>query len=205
MLNRFSNKIADVLCLESKQRVVISYGLKVLFYNLTGLLAVLIAACFLRVVIPTLWLVVVLLLLRPSAGGAHCSNAFNCNLFGFIFIPLLGYGAAWLSNCSIIINYLYLALAGLIALFGISLNAPYFTQSKPRAEVRRKKLKGRSLIMTTLIVMVAAAFLYLGLNDLSMGMATGLLFQGMMLLPPGLKITGYLDNLLNIVFLKKGR
>ena len=61
------------------------------------------------------------------------------------------------------------------------------------------------LIMTTLIVMVAAAFLYLGLNDLSMGMATGLLFQGMMLLPPGLKITGYLDNLLNIVFLKKGR
>ena len=42
-------------------------------------------------------------------------------------------------------------------------------------------------------------------SNWGVGVATGLLFQGMMLLPPGLKITGYLDNLLNIVFLKKGR
>jgi accessory gene regulator protein AgrB len=200
-----SDKISDILELGAEKRQVISYGLSVLVSNLIGLFVVLFIAYLIGAFIPTSAMVIALLLLRPNAGGAHCSSSFNCNLFGFIFIPLLGYASAWLGKCPPAAIYTYFFTAVILAGGGILLNAPYFTQVKPRAEARRKKLKYRSLVIASLLSAISFGLLILHKINWGVGMATGLLFQGVMLLPPGIRGTQLLDDLLNNkVFKKRG-
>ncbi|HOL15948.1 MAG TPA: accessory gene regulator B family protein [Bacillota bacterium] len=200
-----SDKIGDILELTAEKRQVISYGLSVLVSNLIGLIVVLFIAYLIGALSSTLAMVAALLLLRPNAGGAHCSSSFNCNLFGFIFMPLFGYGAAWLAKCPAAVIYTYYLTAVILACWGILLKAPYFTQMKPRAEARRKKLKDMSLIIASLISAISLVALILHKNDLGIGFATGLLFQGIMLLPLGIRATQLLDGLFNnIVFKKRG-
>ena len=192
-----SDKISDILELGAEKRRVISYGLSVLVSNLVGLIVVLFIAYLIGALIPTLAMVTALLLLRPNAGGAHCSSSFNCNLFGFIFIPLFGYGSAWLVKCPPAVIYIYFLAAVLLVWGGILLNAPYFTQVKPRAEARRQRLKYRSLMIATLLSAISFGAVILRKDNWGVGIATGLLFQGIMLLPPGIKGTQLLDSLIN--------
>jgi accessory gene regulator protein AgrB len=198
-----SDKVGDILGLKREHRQVVSYGLSVLISNLVGLIVVLLIAYLIGSLVPTLAMVIALLMLRPNAGGAHCSSSFNCNLFGFVFMPLLGYGAAWLVKCPPAVIYMYFTAAVLLVLWGILLNAPYFTQVKPRAESRRHSLKYRSLIIALVLSAVSLAALTLHNNNWGVGIATGLLFEGIMLLPPGIKGTKLLDGLLNKMVLRK--
>lgn len=199
-----SDKIGDILKLNQEHRQVIGYGLSVLASNLFGLAVVLFIAYLVGAFVPTLAMITALLMLRPNAGGAHCSSSFNCNLFGFVFMPLLGYGSAWLVKCPQAVIYLYFATAVLLVFGGVLLNAPYFTQVKPRAEARRHRLKYRSLVIASVISTLSFTALILNNNNWGVGMATGLLFQGMMLLPPGINGTQLLDGLLNRIVLRKG-
>ncbi|HOB29374.1 MAG TPA: accessory gene regulator B family protein [Bacillota bacterium] len=192
-----------MLSLDPEHRQVVSYGLSVLASNLFGLAVVLFIAYLLESLVPTLALVAALLFLRPHAGGAHCSSSFNCNLFGFVFMPLLGYGSAWLAKCPPAVAYLYFAAAVLLVFRGILLNAPYFTQVKPRAEARRQRLKYRSLAIAAALSALSFMALILNNNSWGVGVATGLLFQGMMLLPVGINGIQLLDGLLNRVVLRK--
>lgn len=82
-------------------------------------------------------------------------------------------------------------------LVGIALKAPYFTQSKPRAEIRRKKLKGRAFVFALIAALISALLMVNLKLQWSMGIATGLLFQAIMLLPFGIKGIQLLDNLLD--------
>ena len=166
-----SDKISDILELGAEKRRVISYGLSVLVSNLVGLIVVLFIAYLIGALIPPLAMVTALLLLRPNAGGAHCSSSFNCNLFGFIFIPLFGYGSAWLVKCPPAVFYIYFLAAVLLVWGGILLNAPYFTQVKPRAEARRKKLKYRSLVIASLLSAISFGLLILHKINWGVGMA----------------------------------
>jgi accessory gene regulator protein AgrB len=86
-----SGKISLILGLDETHRQVVKYGLTVLISNVFGLTVVLIIAYFLDIFIPTIAVASTLLVLRPSAGGAHCGNPLNCNVFGLLFMPLLGY------------------------------------------------------------------------------------------------------------------
>ncbi len=198
-----SDKVGDILSLNPKHRQVISYGLSVLISNLFGLVVVLFVAYLIGSLVPTLAMVVALLMMRPNAGGAHCSSSFNCNLFGFVFMPLLGYGAAWLVKCPPAVIYMYFTAAVLLLFGGILLNAPYFTQVKPRAESRRQSLKYRSLIIASILSAISLVALTLHKSNWGVGIATGLLFQGIMLLPPGIRGIQLLDGLLNNIVLKK--
>lgn len=177
---------------------MIGYGLFVLLSNTIGLVLVLVAAYAAGIFITTVAMVLTLLLLRPTAGGAHCSNIFNCNLFGLIFILLASYATTmWLTVCSIKLCYVYLFFSTVIALVGILSNAPYFTQNKPRAEKRRKELKYRSLFTSAILSTAAIILLFFRVSNWALGIANGLLFQGFMLLPLGIKGTELVDSLIN--------
>lgn len=204
LLVRISKKIGDILELNEQQQEIIKYGLSVLFNNLAGMIGVMILAYLIGAFVPTLAIMITLLLLRPAAGGAHCSNPLSCNIFGFVFIPLLGYGVTLLDNHSNVVNYIYLICIAILALYGIRANAPYFTQEKPRAEARRKILKRYSLGMALILFGVAVTALLNNMVVWGLGIATGLLFQGIMLLPLGIKGTRFLDNLFNRLVLRIG-
>lgn len=176
----------------------------VLVSNVIGLAGVLIVAYFIGAFIPTLAMSVILLILRPNAGGAHCNNSFNCSLFGYIIMPLLGYGAFWLSRCPLYVQVIFLVGSACSGLIWIALKAPYFTQYKPQAEARNKKLKIRSAILAAVAFVVALGLLKMGRDTWAMGMATGLFFQGLVLSPAGIKGILYLDKFASKVIPGKG-
>lgn len=149
-------------------------------------------------------MVLTLLLLRSSAGGAHCNNSYNCSLFGYIFMPAFGYVALVFSGYSVTFQCIYLSGCSTLVLFGVVLNAPYFTQDKPRAVARSKQLKTRALLLALLSSVIAMILLYIGKLQWSMGIATGLLFQGIMLLPLGVKTVAWFESFVNKLLLKGG-
>lgn len=194
-----SDKIGDVLALTQEHREVISYGLSVFLSNLFGLIAILAIAYLIGAFTATLAMAAVLVMLRPNAGGAHCDSALNCNLFGCLFIPLLGLWANWLSSYSFQAIFVYMLVCSCFSALGIYLKAPYFTQDKTRAKARRKKLKMYALMLVVLASLAAVVLLISGKKIWSTGIATGLLFQGIMIFPAGIAITGFLDSLVNSV------
>ena len=198
-----SDKIGDILVLDREQREVISYGLSVLAGNIIGLAGVLLIAYLLGALRPTMVMSFVLLMLRPGAGGAHCNTTVNCSLFGYVFLPLFGYGAFWLSHCPVHIQSISLLSCALPGFIYIALKAPYFTQSKPRAEEKNRILKTRALVMATAAFLAALIFLIVARYEWSMGIAAGLLFQGLVLSPLGVKDISYLDMLLSRITLKR--
>lgn len=203
MINDVSKKICNILEINDQQGAVIKYGITLILSNLVGIVGVLTVACLSGVFYPTLVVMVTLVLLRPAAGGAHCANSLSCNIFGIIFIPLLGYLVTMLARLPVSIQYIYLVAMTALAICGIAVNAPYFVQSKPRAENRRKALKMYSIIMVFLLLVAAVILLQNKASYCGIGIATGLLFQGSMLLPFGIKGTLFLDNLLSKVILRR--
>lgn len=157
-------------------------------------LAVVLAIAYLiKAFVPTIAMVFTLILLRPSAGGAHCNSIFNCNFFGIVFVPLFSYGTVWFLKCPAPLIYSYMGLAALIALVGIAINAPYFTQNKPRAEAKRQALKVRAFITLIIAFATAIVLLFFEKGRWGVGIANGLLFQGIMLLPVGIRGTQTID------------
>lgn len=199
-----SKTIGDILGLSPQKCEIISYGISVIVINAIGLIAILAIGYIVRVFIPTLAMVSMLLVLRPNAGGAHCSSPLSCNIFGCIFIPIFALWASWLSSCPSVVGYIYIGFSTVISMLGIYLNAPYFTQEKPRAEERSRKLKIRSLVIAASGFFISVGLLIYGQTEWSMGVTTGLLFQGIMILPLGIEGTKLLDNFMNKLFLAKG-
>jgi len=190
--------LGETLKLSPQRQSVVCYGLNVLIGNLLGIVVTLVIAYTLGIFSSTAAVVITLLFLRTSAGGAHCISSLNCSIFGYVFIPLLGYWAFWLSGVyTPHFQLIYLIVCGLLVLVGIALKAPYFTQSKPRAEIRRKKLKGRAFVFALIAALISALLMVNLKLQWSMGIATGLLFQAIMLLPFGIKGIQLLDNLLD--------
>ena len=109
-----------------------------------------------------------------------------------------------MSRCPVNFQYIYLVSCFLLVLLGINLKAPFFTQDKPRAAARSKQLKVRALILAIIAFLTAVMLLIVLKVQWSMGIATGLLFQGIMLLPPGVKGTLLLDNFINGILFKGG-
>lgn len=202
--SKASNKIGEILMLDNEQREVIKYGLSVLTSNLLGLFGVLLIAYILGVFIPTLAISVVLLFLRPNAGGGHCSSSLNCSLFGYVLIPLFGYGAFWISQGSLYFQFIFITGCACWGLTWIILRAPYFTQSKPRAEARDKKLKVRASVLALTAFLISVALLAVARNVWATGIAAGLLFQGLMLSPAGVGALQFLDNFASNIFKKGG-
>jgi accessory gene regulator protein AgrB len=206
--DRFSRRTAAQigarLGYDKDKQETVAYGLTVLLNNLSGLVLVLLFACLLKVFSATAALAAALLLLRPAAGGAHCSSSFNCSLFGYIFIPLLGLAASRLAAAPGEIRLICISAAFMVALGGIIKSAPYFTREKPRAWNRRKQLKGRAIFIAVLVFGFSIGLSLWGHAAWSMGLGAGLLFQGLMLLPAGISFVRGFDFLVDAIALKLG-
>lgn len=207
-LNDFSssiaNKITLLLGLDNAKKEIIQYGLSVLLVNVLGLAAVLIIAYLIGILVPTLAIASTLVLMRPNAGGAHCHSPLNCNMFGLLFMPLLGYAVVLLTGLPERLSIIYLLLAFSVAVTGIHKNAPYFTRDKPRAARRMVVLKRRSFLLAGLLFIASGILFVFDYASWSIGLATGLLWQGLMLMPAGIGIVHALDRLFSRVFYRKG-
>jgi len=147
--------------------------------------------------IPTLIIALTQMVLRPSAGGAHCSSPFNCNFLGFAIMPVLGYGVSLFLHAAETYKLIYITVAFIIGLYGILKSAPYFTQNKPRALSRNRLLKNRSIVFSLIIYILSSVFIFFSIDVWSLGMSTALLWQGVMLLPVGIRSINSVDSFLN--------
>ncbi len=191
-------KLDNLLGLGEDKREVIQYGLIVLLSNLLGLIVVFTAAWLLKVLWPTAVVVLTLFLLRPAAGGAHCSSSFRCNFLGFIVLPFFGWAATGLATLAPAALLLYQVLSFLIAMPAIFVHAPFYTQVKPLAEARKKKLKLRALVLAAALFLLSLLLFLAGRPVWSAAIATGLFWQGLMLLPCGLKLVFFYERFMDL-------
>ena len=183
--------------MDKQKESLIQYGLIVIFSNGLGLIGIVFISYIFDILIPTMIIALTQMVLRPSAGGAHCSSPFNCNFLGFAIIPVLGYGVSLFLNASETLKVIYITAAFMIGLYGILKNAPYFTQNKPRALSRNRLLKNRSMVFSLIIYILSSVFLFKSIDVWSIGLSTALLWQGLMLLPVGIGSINFLDSCLN--------
>lgn len=173
--------------MSNARQEVIRYGLTVFLSNAIGLICIFGVAYLWGVVQTTLVIVLVLFLLRPSAGGAHCSSPFNCNLLGAVILPFLGFLVNMLLFLPPDYIYIFTAIAFAVGLSGILKSAPYYTQVKPRVTERRSELKRRSIILAVFLMVFSTVFLLRGHESLGLSIAAGVFWQGLILLRPGIK------------------
>lgn len=179
------------------KREVIKYGLSVLLSNTIGLVAILGVAYLLGVVQPTLVILIVLLLIRPSAGGAHCSTPLNCNFFGVLTLPVLGLLVTMMLALPLKYLYIFIAVAFMLSVYAIFKNAPYHTQLKPKVLERRRELKRRTLALAFFFTIVSIFCTVFGKELWGLSIAAGLFWQSLILLPSGIKTVNVFDTMLS--------
>ena len=198
-----SSKMDNLLGLGEDKREVVQYGLIVLLSNLLGLIVIFVAAWLLKVLLPTAVVVLTLFLLRPAAGGAHCSSSFRCNLLGFMVLPFLGWAATGLAMLTPVTLLLYQVLALLIVIPAIFIYAPFYTQVKPLVAARKKQLKLRALVLAAALFLLSLLLFLAGHPVWSAAIATGLVWQGLMLLPCGVKLVFFYERLIDLLFKRR--
>ncbi len=196
-------KLDNLLALGEDKREVVQYGLIVLLSNLLGLMAVLTAAWLFKVFLPTVVVVLTLFLLRPAAGGAHCSSSFRCNLLGFIVLPFFGWAATGLATLAPAVLLSYQVSAFLLVIPAIFAHAPFYTQVKPLVEARKKQLRLRALVLAVILSLLSLLLFFTGHRVWSAAIATGLFWQGLMLLPCGLKLVFFYEKFIDLLYKRR--
>jgi accessory gene regulator B len=152
-------------------------------------------AAVLGVLLPTLMVLFTAGGLRLSAGGAHCSAPWRCNLLGVLVFPLLGYLVVAVSAWEPAQIWWYVPLALLGAVGAVLGRAPVLTANKPLSVGRRHRLRHRSRAKVLGFSALVLVLLSQRLTLAAVGLSTGLLWQGFTLLPLGSWLIGSIDRL----------
>ncbi|MGI6143130.1 MAG: accessory gene regulator ArgB-like protein [bacterium] len=189
--------LEKVYPLGTQQREVIEYGLVIALSTLAGLGLLILVAAALGLLFPTLLVLLAAGSLRLSAGGAHCSAPWRCNLLGVLVFPALGYTVSVLSAYKTPAILVYVILSLTIAVGTVFWQAPVLTANKPLSALRRQRLCLRARATVLGVSALALFFLSRGFDQAAIGLATGLLWQGFTLLPLGWQVIGSFDQLLS--------
>jgi len=194
--SRAGKYLQENLKLDPGTAEVVSYGAEVALLGVLGLASILAVAALLGCVPETLAVVLVLFLMRSTAGGAHCANPVSCNIAGAVIIPLLGkVSAVWGSR---LVSVESLLVIGVIVLGMVLWLAPVDNPNKPiRTRRHRRRLK---LIAVLFIgVAVAAQLIMLGYSQeyLSMvaAVSCALAWGGLILTQLGWRVMALFDRL----------
>lgn len=196
-----AGRLKDRLGLNKEEEEVAVYSLEMIIYGGAGFLLVCVAGLLLKCVAATLIVLIVGMLLRSFAGGAHSSSPYVCILISTVVVPLLGklavVGAPYSS-----FPVLVLLIGGgfVVSLAVVWRLAPVESPEKPLSSARhRRQLRLLSVVFLCLAVAVQVSLLLL--SPLSrtaaaiLAIEAGLLWQTFSLTHAGHRFAVRVDNL----------
>ncbi|MDW7650110.1 MAG: accessory gene regulator B family protein [Bacillota bacterium] len=189
--DRFLSHLASELGLDTSQSEIVRYGLQTLLFTLAGILTVVVFATVLGLLRESLVIMSVVMVYRKVSGGAHCHTPLTCTLVGtaailglarlaVLFGSNMSGSAAWIFSPP--------AVALVIAFICVPADVP---QKPITAPTQRRMLRMLAFIMLLSWAAAGAAsyiFTKPGLLQLFVAGNLGLLWQSLLLTPPGYRL-----------------
>ncbi len=205
---RIADLLGDRLGMDKDRCDVLAYGVEVLVSNLASLGAALAGAGLLGCLPEAAAFLVAVGLVRPWAGGAHCTSAARCALLTGVTVPLLARLAAELAPRAAPYGPWPAAAAYGAALAAIWRLAPVASAARPffgAAEQRRFRRLARAA--AALVAAAGLAVWYAHPEgrgaSLALAGAAGLLWEALVLSRPGHRLVGRVDRLLETLTLRR--
>ncbi|MBC7106948.1 MAG: accessory gene regulator B family protein [Firmicutes bacterium] len=202
---RLAARVADLLGgrlgLDPDERDVLAYGVEVLAGNLAALGAALAGAALLGCLPEAAAFLAGVGLVRPWAGGAHCSSPGRCAALTGVTVPLLALLAAGLGPPAASWGPWPAAAACGAAVMAIWRLAPVASPERPffgaaeRARFRRLARAAAVLAATGVLAVWRLDPAGRGAS-LALAGAAGLLWEALVLSRPGHRLVGRVDRLL---------
>lgn len=190
--------------LPSDEREVVAYGLEVAFSNFLSLFLVLSGGILWGINAEILIIALAWLLIRRSAGGAHCSTLWRCALASSILLLALGGSARGLA--AIFQWQTLLVVIALCSVFTLSVTliwAPADNPRKPISSASRRRYFRRRAIFVEIVLSI---LLFLGFftvrllpASLLLAAALGMAAEGFTVTPWGYRMMGLIDQSLGFL------
>ncbi len=156
----FSRRCASYLGrqtdLPAEQETVLAYIIEVLVLNFLNIFFTLLLGAFLGVMPGTVTCLVIAILFRHSAGGAHSNSPLRCAIVTIAIFPLLALLGAYLSRLDQGVVDMLSAVAFGVGITAMIMLAPVDSPAAPIiSPLRRKKLKYISITFVGLVIAAA--------------------------------------------------
>ena len=187
------------------KEIILTYIIELLVLNLICITITLFLGLLLGVLPETVSCLLMVLLFRHSAGGAHSNSPWCCGIISVLVFPLI----ALLANIFSSLEQLYAdILSSIVVLIGIITIIRLAPVDSPSAPIispnRRKKLKTLSLILillVTIVVFVLRQSTWVYAHEIQLSLIFGIMWVCLVLSEPGHKFIFWVDKALTI---KKG-
>ena len=199
----FSRRTAAFLAeksgLDREKETILAYIIEILVLNTGNLLLALLLGWFLGVLPGVTACIAAAILFRHTAGGAHSSSPWRCGAVTIIVFPTMALLATYLSGLGRIYTDTLSLAAIFTSLVAVAALAPVDTQAAPIiSPARRKRLKGLSLLVFTLITM-AIVFIrwapWLEATEIQICLALSLLWTSFNLSRSGYWFMSFVDDI----------
>ncbi|WZL73335.1 accessory gene regulator B family protein [Clostridiaceae bacterium 35-E11] len=195
------------LDIDQRQEAILRYSLKLLIGSVAGYALALVMAWPLDIFYPVLVVMTMVSVLRVFSGGAHCSNALNCIVYGAIIMNALGLLTEKIAF-STTVGLIMLGGIFFYALWCIGRYAPADTPGKPiSTKQQQDKLKKRSVAVVCIWAFIVFRVIYQTtgqVHPLVYASSIGILWQSFSLTKGGYQFCHALDKLLSRILDRKG-
>ncbi len=199
----FSRRTAAFLAeksgLDRERETILAYIIEALVLNMGNLLLALLLGWFLGVLPGVTACIVAAALFRHTAGGAHSSSPWRCGAVTIIVFPAMALLATYLTRLAPIYTDTFSLAAVFTSLVAVATLAPVDTAAAPIiSPTRRKRLKGLSLLVFTLIT-TAIVFIrwapWLQAAEIQFCLVLSLLWTSFNLSRPGHLFIAFVDHI----------
>lgn len=206
IIDRILKLYKQHLDIDHKQEVILRYSLNLLISSIAGYALALLIAWALGIFSYVLVVMVTVSTLRVFSGGAHCSNAINCIVYGSITMNALGV-LAKIIEFSTVTALISIGLIFFYGLWIVKKYAPADTPGKPiSTKQKQDKLKKRSLAVVFIWFFIVLGLMYYSTrlaHVMIYASSIGILWQSFTLTKLGYSFCHVSDNLLSKVLIKK--
>lgn len=207
LVNKILILYKNHLGIDSRQEAILRYSLKLLISSIEGYILALFIAWSLDLFSYVLIVMITVSTLRVFSGGAHCSSAINCIIYGAITMNVLG-GLGKIMEFPKIVEVLLISLVFLYSLWAVKKYAPADTPGKPiSTKLQKDKLRKRSIFIVCIwaVLLLGLTFSYKGqVRVLTYASSIGILWQSFTLTNMGYKLCHVLDKLISKILMGKG-
>ncbi|MBO8128086.1 MAG: accessory gene regulator B family protein [Peptococcaceae bacterium] len=187
LARKVSEYLGQEMELDQDTRDIITFGLETLLVNLVGLAGALTLSWLLDCLPVTLLLIILAVVLRFVAGGAHLSSAWRCAILTTAIFPMLAKLSIYMA--SVLHSNVVLPVIlgnGLLALVVFWRLAPVDTPAKPiRTMHHQRRLKKLSMLFALGLIVIQLVLYFTGNIVLVLALSIGLLWQTFVISRPG--------------------
>ncbi|MFZ5967002.1 MAG: accessory gene regulator ArgB-like protein [Bacillota bacterium] len=202
LINRILSVYKKELQIDKDQEAITQYALRILISTIVGYVVTLLIAWPLGVFTYALILLLITSVLRSFSGGAHCSSARNCTIYGTLIVSILALLLKHIPFSTPIIMST-IPVTFFFSLWAINKYAPADTPGKPIGTKKQKEvLRKWSLILLCIwgAVVIVSYYMSGAIHPWLFVSAVGLLWQSFSLTKTGYMFCHFADKILNKVF-----